>query len=549
MVKLSKLMGKNPIDIYEDYRQEKLSRESFLLIISSAICLGGLVHGFLVTQSQLLLLHPTSSSSSSTISPSSDNKEDRVDFQTKFISLYYLGEAVGALLSFPFIDELGRRNTLLAISFLAVLLLAGSIASLTSSSSSYSSYLLSARFALGCVMGGMMNSAAVYLSEIVPATSRGQAINLLSFLFSLGSLLAILLYALGVEWHVTLLLPMATLFLQIVTVSHLPESPRWLLAKKTPTDCSQALRVFRRSTETSREFSDIYRGLSMDARLSDTLYDLFSTPTTIRLRCLLSLCLVWMQQWTGIHLINLFVSPLLLLALIMLAGLTGSAIAGRVMDKTGRRALLLMGSLAMVITWFLASSSIRVEIEEYQTTRRLTTSQSILTALFVIDTTGLPSDSGGGGGGGGGGSGSSNVTFPILVDDLPDINTAGYSRITALIHHFLYPVNHIFFTFLLSALSFIYFLSLGGIGWIYPAEIFPYRARAKLNAIITSAHYLAAVLSSSYLSQLFHSCLEYDNGNSSSYNSSYGSSYGSGSSSGWNNTTEEIAFFISQQLV
>eukprot|EP01039_Chlorochromonas_danica_P011345 gene11346-12663_t len=200
----------------------------------------------------------------------------------------------------------------------------------------------------------------------------------------------------------------------------------------------------------------------------------------------------------------------------MLAGLTGSAIAGRVMDKTGRRALLLMGSLAMVITWFLASSSIRVEIEEYQTTRRLTTSQSILTALFVIDTTGLPSDSGGGGGGGGGGSGSSNVTFPILVDDLPDINTAGYSRITALIHHFLYPVNHIFFTFLLSALSFIYFLSLGGIGWIYPAEIFPYRARAKLNAIITSAHYLAAVLSSSYLSQLFHSCLEYDNDNSSS---------------------------------
>eukprot|EP00975_Prorocentrum_lima_P011766 2502297-Prorocentrum_lima.AAC.1 len=117
------------------------------------------------------------------------------------------------------------------------------------------------------------------------------------------------------------------------------------------------------------------------------------------------------------------------------------------MDKTGRRALLLMGSLAMVITWFLASSSIRVEIEEYQTTRRLTTSQSILTALFVNDTTGLPSDSGGGGGG----SGSSNVTFPILVDDLPDINTAGYSRINALIHHFLYPVNHIFFTFLLSA--------------------------------------------------------------------------------------------------
>eukprot|EP00981_Chlorochromonas_danica_P013973 scaffold7194_cov181-Ochromonas_danica.AAC.3 len=28
------------------------------------------------------------------------------------------------------------------------------------------------RFALGCFMGGMMNSVAVYLSEIVPATSR-----------------------------------------------------------------------------------------------------------------------------------------------------------------------------------------------------------------------------------------------------------------------------------------------------------------------------------------------------------------------------------------
>eukprot|EP00981_Chlorochromonas_danica_P013974 scaffold7194_cov181-Ochromonas_danica.AAC.4 len=181
---------------------------------------------------------------------------------------------------------------------------------------------------------------------------------------------------------------MATLFLQIVTVSHLPESPRWLLAKKTPTDCSQALRVFRRSTETSREFSDITAACQW-------------------------ICLVWMQQWTGIHLITLFViplieemitlalpssssstssasillnitsvlvgnhtgnassnsssgssiglmammhkdhfffsprpvSPLLLLALIMLAGLTGSAIAGRVVDKTGRRALLLMGYL------------------------------------------------------------------------------------------------------------------------------------------------------------------------------------------------------------
>ncbi len=53
-----------------------------------------------------------------------------------------------------------------------------------------------------------------------------------------GSLLAVVVYYFlqpyAIGWRLALLLPIATLLVKAVLVAHLPESPRWLLARKTP---------------------------------------------------------------------------------------------------------------------------------------------------------------------------------------------------------------------------------------------------------------------------------------------------------------------------
>lgn len=341
--KLFKLLAVSPIEAYEDYSQEKLSKDTFLFITSIVLATGAFVHGYLLSQLQL---DSTSSSAAG----------------HDLVSVLYVSEAVGALASFAFMDELGRRTALLGASVLCMagLLLLANI----------SSGVLLALPVTGIALGAAANASAVYLAEVAPAAQRGACLGMLIVLSRLGAACQLVTSS--------VVLPVAALCAQSLLLLRLPESPRWLLAKRSPTDCSLALRQWRRSADTAREFSDLYRALSTEARLSDTLYDLCLLPS-VRMRTALMLVLVSMHvPGSGTEVIissrailtqcadpaqqqSLVVSAAhaqLLVLLIAIAGCAGSYAASACVDYCycGRRGVLLLGSLAVAATSSLTTS-------------------------------------------------------------------------------------------------------------------------------------------------------------------------------------------------
>ena len=151
-VKISKYMVRNPVDIWERYIQQRLPVDSFLDIISWTISLGGFIHGYMIAQSHVLL---GSNGYFNEISNGYD------DYFQKFVAVYYLGEATGALCSFLFMDEFGRRNTLIAANLACVFNVSWCFMTIVPT------HLLYFRLFLGICVGTMINSASIYLAEVI----------------------------------------------------------------------------------------------------------------------------------------------------------------------------------------------------------------------------------------------------------------------------------------------------------------------------------------------------------------------------------------------
>ncbi len=211
------------------------------------------------------------------------------------------------------------------------------------------------------------------------------------------------------------------------------------------------MRQLRRRSDVSKEFNDIYRALTSDARLGEGCSDILLHSASIRVRLLLSVVVQLMQQLVGIQIITVFGydvlnsigvhSILLGLFLSMLAGLLGAAMAWQNLDKMGRRFLLLVGSAAMALSWLGAA----------------------VCAYY-----------------------------------------GGLEHGKAELYFSSYLLRFLFGAFL-CLFSFSYSFSLGPVAWVLTAEIFPFRARAKASAITVAVHYLAAIIGSQLLDVLLRS--------------------------------------------
>lgn len=248
-MKLPKFLAflKNPLDLYEQLRGERLQRDSYLFAVASLLSAGGFLHGFVVTQSTYLsstdyFLHAYQAAHA--LKTGSTDYVDTSQYALYFVSVFFVGEMCGALVMSPFADTFGRRATLLASSLAALLLLTWYV--LASSAT-----MIMAKFCLGLATGAGVATAVVYVAEIAPCTQRGSLLALLPLQMTLGALLATLLHGaliheLLLPWisaavfealwrSATFVLLALVLAVQSATLCFIPETPRWLLAKKTPT--------------------------------------------------------------------------------------------------------------------------------------------------------------------------------------------------------------------------------------------------------------------------------------------------------------------------
>jgi len=359
------------------------------------------------------------------------------NFTSRFIILFYVGEIIGALLSFPLSDTFGRKTTLQYVSVLCILTL------IWHAVTSAGPDMLTARFFVGWTVGILMSISPVYLSEIAVTSDRGKCCSFIALSTVIGSLLAGISYYLlkgySYGWRVCFSIPFLLLACKSIGLSLLPESPRWLLARTTPAKCLISMRQLRRTNDVSKEFNDIYLALSSDARLGESWADILSSRSLnyrLMVSCVIQLC----QEMVGIQVITTFGSTILSLlemhsvilglTLAYVAALMGTSLGYTKIDTWGRRFLMLSGSVAMFVSW-------------------------IGSAICVYS--------------GGLEEGKAELYFPSYV-------------------------MRFFFGSFLCLFAFFYSFSLGPISWVIPAEIFPLRARGKASSLTTAAHGASAVL-------------------------------------------------------
>lgn len=101
---------------------------------------------------------------------------------------------------------------------------------------------------------------------------RGLAVSSMSIMCAVGSSISAIGYALATWWFTQVkcpqwlsVLPMLFFIPIAFLLTTIPESHRWLLAVKTPSECLAAMRQLRRPTDVSKEFNEIY-SVSIDTK-------------------------------------------------------------------------------------------------------------------------------------------------------------------------------------------------------------------------------------------------------------------------------------------
>ena len=281
------------------------------------------------------------------------------------VSIALIGTVVGAMLGGIPSDKIGRKKTLFWIAVLFLVSAVGSALAID-----WPGFLFF-RFIGGLGIGCSSVTAPMYISELSPATHRGRFVAMFQFNVVLGILIAFLsnylLQDIGENsWRWMLGVQAFPAIVFLVLVLFLPESPRWLIVKKgLYEDAKETLKKINPSTAES-EFLSIklsrapQNGSSKSARLFSSKY---SFPVT------LAILFAVFNQVSGINAIIYYAprifemtgigtdSALLSTVGLGLVNFMFTLLAMNFIDRYGRRTLMYIGSVGVIITLSLVASS------------------------------------------------------------------------------------------------------------------------------------------------------------------------------------------------
>jgi MFS transporter, SP family, galactose:H+ symporter len=267
------------------------------------------------------------------------------------------GAAAGALLGGRLADIFGRR-TLLIIT--ALIFAAGAVLCAAAPSAAI---LIVGRIIVGFGIGLSSSTVPVYISEVSPADARGWTVSLFQLAITIGILLAYVVdYAFatiqGWRWMFGIAVVPAAIF--AFGMFFLPESPRWL-AKRGHHDTARAILARIRDTQdVDAELQEIEHGLA-HAEEHGNWRDLLSAR--LRPALIVGIGLAVFQQVTGINTV-IYYAPMIVQsagissasgAILTTAGIgivnvLMTIVSMWLIDRIGRRPLLLTGIAGMIVT-------------------------------------------------------------------------------------------------------------------------------------------------------------------------------------------------------
>jgi MFS transporter, SP family, galactose:H+ symporter len=268
------------------------------------------------------------------------------------------GAAAGALLGGRLADLFGRRRLLIVT---AIIFGLGGLACAVATSAAM---LIVGRIVVGLGIGLSSGTVPVYISEVSPADARGWQVSLFQLAITVGILLAYVVdYAFaaiqGWRWMFGLAVVPAAIF--GLGMVFLPESPRWLAEHGQLERARAMLARIRGTSDVDVEMREIIEGIERAQDQHGRLSDLFAP--SLRPALIVGIGLAVFQQVTGINTV-IYYAPLIIQssgissasgAILATAGIgvvnvLMTIVAMWLIDRMGRRPLLLTGIACMVIT-------------------------------------------------------------------------------------------------------------------------------------------------------------------------------------------------------
>jgi MFS transporter, SP family, arabinose:H+ symporter len=272
------------------------------------------------------------------------------------VSIALWGTVVGSLSAGIIGQRLGGRNALRVMAVLYVVSALGCALAWDWPS------LVVFRFIGGLGIGGSSVLAPVYIAELAPASLRGRLVGLFQINIVLGILVAYFsnycIASLGLgahEWRWQLGIAAAPALFFLVMLFGIPQSPRWLATQNRVAEARDVLKLLG-SPNYEAELTEIVN--SMHLQESQGSEPLFSSK--YRYPIFLAITIGMFNQLTGINAILYYLGDIFMAAgfskisgdlqavAIGAMNLCATLFAMTLIDKIGRKTLLLIGAVGMV---------------------------------------------------------------------------------------------------------------------------------------------------------------------------------------------------------
>ena len=327
---------------------------SYTILISLIVALGGFLLGF---DSAVI------SGAVKGITTYFDMSDSMLGFA---VGCVIFGAMAGNLMAGPMADRFGRKKVLIVVAALFAI-----SASWSALATNYTEFII-ARIIGGVGIGGAILIAPIYIAEIAPPKLRGSLVSFNQLNIVLGISVAYFsnyfLVNYGTEsWRWMLgveAIPALIYFLSLFTV---PKSPRWLIQKHGQVDAAGAILSKIGGESYSEEtIKDIQENLDKKeekGKLADIFKKKYATIMII------GLGIAFFQQITGINAIFYYAptifeqaggstdSSFLQAIVVGLTNLVFTIVAIWLIDRLGRKPLLLIGTSFMTVALLLAMLS------------------------------------------------------------------------------------------------------------------------------------------------------------------------------------------------
>lgn len=316
----------------------------FVIIAAAITAIGGMLFGYDtgVISGAILFIRQAFSLSSTA--------------QEIVVSSVLIGAVIGASISGFLADKYGRR--IMVIAAAAVFGIGAIFTALTPDVYT----LIAGRIVVGIAIGIASFIAPLYIAEVAPVSIRGALVSLNQLAITVGIVISYLVdfaFAPSGGWRWMLGLAVVPSIILGVGMYLMPPSPRWLYSKGRIDKARSVLERVRMTKNVSEEMGEIRASLvcEQECKWSEIL------DPVVRPALIVGIGLAAFQQLTGINTVIYYAPTILEFAGFQSAAVSILATAGigminvimtivaiSLIDRVGRRPLLLIGLIGMIIS-------------------------------------------------------------------------------------------------------------------------------------------------------------------------------------------------------